>query len=73
MVRKTPVKFYNKKTKKTKVIRVPADLADDWKRSGGLPGFAGNFNNALKYLEKQINSKDGSIEDGYIILRIGNG
>lgn len=70
-MRRTPVKFKNRKTGETKIIRVPADLADDWKKSGGLPGFAGNFNNALKYLEKQINSKNGSIQDGYIILRIG--
>lgn len=71
-MRTTPVKFKNKKTGRTKVIRVPADLADDWSRSGGLPGFAGNFNSALKYLERQINSRDGSIEDGYIILKIGS-
>lgn len=71
-MRKTPVKFKNKKTGKMQTIRVPSDLADDWKRSGGLPGFAGNFSNALKYLEKQINSGNGSIEDGFIILKIGS-
>lgn len=62
----------NRKTGKTTTIKVPADLADDWKRSGGLPGFVGNFNNALKYLEEQINSENGSVEDGYIILKIGS-
>lgn len=70
-MRTTKIKVKNRKTGKTKTIKVPADLADDWKRSGGLPGFVGNFNNALRYLEKQINSKDGSVEDGYIILKIG--
>lgn len=71
-MRTTPVKFKNRKTGRTKIIRVPATLADDWKRSGGLPGYAGNYNNALKYLEKQMNSKDGSIEDGFIVLKIGS-
>lgn len=71
-MRTTPVKFKNRKTGRTKVIRVPAALADDWQRTGGLPGYAGNYNNALKYLEKQINSKDGSIEDGFIVLKIGS-
>jgi len=70
-MRTTRIKVKNRKTGETSTIKVPADLADDWKRSGGLPGFVGNFNNALKYLEKQINSKNGSIEDGFIILKIG--
>ena len=71
-MRTTRIKVKNRKTGKTTTIKVPADLADDWKRSGGLPGFVGNFNNALKYLERQINSKDGSIEDGFIVLKIGS-
>ena len=71
-MRTTRIKVRNRKTGKTTTIKVPADLADDWKRSGGLPGFVGNFNNALKYLEKQINSENGSVEDGYIILKIGS-
>jgi hypothetical protein len=71
-MRTTRIKVKNRKTGKTSIIKVPATLADDWKRSGGLPGFVGNFNNALKYLERQINSENGSIEDGYIIIKIGN-
>lgn len=71
MVRKTPIRVKNRKTGEIKTVKVPAPIAEQWTKDGGLPGFVGSFKDALRYIEKQINSENGSIEDGYIILKIG--
>lgn len=71
MVRKTPIKVKNRKTGQVKVVKVPAPLAEQWTKDGGLPGFVGSYSDALRYIEKQINAEGGSVEDGYIILKIG--
>lgn len=70
-MRMTRVKVKNRKTNKVSVIKVPAKIAEQWSKSGGLPGFVGSFNDAIKYIEKQLNSKKGSIDaNGFIILKI---
>lgn len=71
-MRKTPIKVKNRKTGETKIVKVPSAIAEQWTKEGGLPGLVGSFSNALRYLEKQINSKNGSIDaNGFIILKIG--
>lgn len=70
-MRKTRVKVKNRDTGKTSTIKVPADIAEQWTKSGGLPGFVGSFNNAISYIEKQLNTAKGSVDaKGYIILKI---
>ena len=70
-MRKTKVKVKNRATGKTSTIKVPARIAEQWTKSGGLPGYVGSYNNAIKYIEEQLNKGKGSIDaKGFIILKI---